>query len=191
MISEEKEAIEELKILKEDYWEDDGYGYATAECQKTITALDMAIEALEQKPCDMKQRVEKEYLYESLCEDLKRANAEIKRLLEPFEDAISRQAVDELSKELVHTTRDKADFLCNFWEGLQKLPSVTPKEKTGWIPVSEKYEHHIDHTDCIWYGDDSDCPVTCSQYRDGWNDAMDYIFKNGDGYRPYRRDENG
>jgi hypothetical protein len=61
----------------------------------------------------------------------------------------------------------------------------------GWIPVSEKYEHHIDHTDCIWYGNDSGCPVTCSQYRDGWNDAMDYIFKNGDGYRPYRRNENG
>jgi hypothetical protein len=49
-------------------------------------------------------------------------------------DAISRQAVDKLSKELVHTTRDKADFLCNFWEGLQKLPPVTPQPKTGrWI----------------------------------------------------------
>lgn len=55
---------------------------------------------------------------------------------EPCDDCISRQAVDELSKELVHTTRDKADFLCNFWEGLQKLPPVTPKEKTGrWIPL--------------------------------------------------------
>ena len=50
MTREEKEAIEELKILKEDYWEDDGYGYATAECQKAITALDMAIKALEQEP---------------------------------------------------------------------------------------------------------------------------------------------
>ena len=60
-----------------------------------------------------------------------------------------------------------------------------------WIPVSEKYEHHIDHTDCIWYGSNSGCPVTCSQYRDGWNDAMDYIFKNGAGYQPYRRNENG
>lgn len=55
---------------------------------------------------------------------------------QPCDDCISRQAVDELSKELVHTTRDKADFLCNFWEGLQKLPSVTPKEKTGkWIKI--------------------------------------------------------
>lgn len=30
-----------------------------------------------------------------------------------------------------------------------------------------KYEYHTDHTDCIWYGNDSGCPVTCSQYRDG------------------------
>lgn len=45
----------------------------------------------------------------------------------PCDDAISRQAVDELSKELVHTTRDKADFLCNFWERLQKLPPVYPQ----------------------------------------------------------------
>ena len=55
-------------------------------------------------------------------------------VLPECDDCISRQAVDELSKELVHTTRDKADFLCNFWEGLQKLPPVTPKEKTGhWV----------------------------------------------------------
>lgn len=54
--------------------------------------------------------------------------------------------------------------------------------------ISDKYEYHIDHTDCIWYGSDSGCPATCSQYRDGWNDAMDYIFKDGKGYQPYRRD---
>lgn len=53
-----------------------------------------------------------------------------------------------------------------------------------------KYEHHIDHTDCIWYWDGKNrCPSTCSQYRDGWNDAMNYIFKNGKGYNPYRRGE--
>ena len=81
--------------------------------------------------------------------------------------------------------KSKADFmkLCAD-EGSSENPYK-------WIPVSEKYEHHIDHTDCIWYGSDSGCPVTCSQYRDGWNDAMNYIFKNGDGYCPYRRNENG
>ena len=56
---------------------------------------------------------------------------------EPCEDAISRQAVDELSKELVHTTRDKADFLCNFWEGLRKIPPVTPKPKTKTVYCKE------------------------------------------------------
>lgn len=56
-------------------------------------------------------------------------------------------------------------------------------------PISDKYEYHIDHTDCIWYGNDSGCPVTCSQYRDGWNDAVGYIFKGGKGYQPYRREE--
>ena len=52
-----------------------------------------------------------------------------------------------------------------------------------------KYEYHTDHTDCPWYisGEESKCPVTCSQYRDGWNDAMNYIYKGGNGYRPYER----
>ena len=56
-------------------------------------------------------------------------------------------------------------------------------------PDKSKYEYHIDHTDCPWYisGVESKCPVTCSQYRDGWNDAMDYIYKGGNGYRPYKR----
>lgn len=54
-----------------------------------------------------------------------------------------------------------------------------------------KYEYHYDHTDCIWYRPEARnrCPVTCAQYRDGWNDAMNYIFRDGKGYRPYRRGE--
>ena len=55
-------------------------------------------------------------------------------------------------------------------------------------PDTSKYQYKIDHTDCIWYSDgDNRCPSTCSQYRDGWNDAMDFIFKNGCGYQPYKR----
>ena len=45
-----KEAIEELKILKEDYWDDDGYGHETKQYDDTMLALDMAIKALEQEP---------------------------------------------------------------------------------------------------------------------------------------------
>jgi len=55
----------------------------------------------------------------------------------------------------------------------------------------DKYEYHYDHTDCIWYRPEARnrCPATCAQYRDGWNDAMNYIFRDGKGYRPYRRGE--
>lgn len=58
-------------------------------------------------------------------------------------------------------------------------------------PEIEKYEYHYDHTDCIWYRPEARnrCPVTCAQYRDGWNDAMQYIFLDGKGYMPYRRDK--
>ena len=59
------------------------------------------------------------------------------------------------------------------------------------LPPKDKYEYHYDHTDCIYYSSKErhTCPSTCAQYRDGWNDAMQYIFRGGDGYRPYRRDE--
>jgi len=43
-----EEVIKELKILKEDYWDDDGYGHETKQYDDTMLALDMAIQALEQ-----------------------------------------------------------------------------------------------------------------------------------------------
>ena len=66
---------------------------------------------------------------------------------------------------------------------IEQLPSIQPD--------LGKYEYHYDHTDCIWYRPEARnrCPVTCAQYRDGWNDAMNYIFRDGKGYRPYRRGE--
>lgn len=45
-----EEAIKELEILKEEYWDDDGYGNETEQYDDTMTALDMAIKALEQEP---------------------------------------------------------------------------------------------------------------------------------------------
>ena len=68
-------------------------------------------------------------------------------------------------------------------EAIEALPSAQPD--------LGKYEYHYDHTDCIWYRPEARnrCPVTCAQYRDGWNDAMNYIFRDGKGYRPYRRGE--
>lgn len=45
-----EKAIKELEILKENYWDDDGYGHETEQYDDTMLALDMAIEALEQEP---------------------------------------------------------------------------------------------------------------------------------------------
>ena len=95
----------------------------------------------------------------------------------PCGDAIDRKLVCAFIDGLISDDSEREKGL----EYIRNMPPVNPT-KTG------QYEKHIDHTDCIWYGNDSGCPVTCSQYRDGWNDAMDYIFKNGKGYQPYRHD---
>ena len=78
----------------------------------------------------------------------------------------------------VHTPDDTPEY-----QAIEALPSAQPD--------LGKYEYHYDHTDCIWYRPEARnrCPVTCAQYRDGWNDAMNYIFRDGKGYRPYRRGE--
>ena len=107
-------------------------------------ALDMAIKALEQEPCDMKQRVEKEYLYESLCEDLKNANAEIKRLSEHCEDAISRQAVNILVDELARAISDERCCIsrgrstATIMQDILDLPSVNPQE-----PILDKIRAEV------------------------------------------------
>ena len=56
-----EEAIENLKILKENYWDDDGYGNETEQYNDTMTALDMAIKALEHEPREITLEDVKEY----------------------------------------------------------------------------------------------------------------------------------
>ena len=81
---------------------------------------------------------------------------------------------------------DKASKSCNGTDGVLKDALELLKEQE---PDHSKYEYKYDHTDCLWYWSDelNQCPSTCSQYRDGWNDAMNYIFKGGKGYQPYKR----
>lgn len=45
----QEEAVEKLKILKEDYWDDDGFGHESKLYDDTVVALDMAIKALEER----------------------------------------------------------------------------------------------------------------------------------------------
>ncbi len=52
MTREEREkVINNLKILKEDYWEDDGYGHETEDYKEMMWSLDIVINALEES-CD-------------------------------------------------------------------------------------------------------------------------------------------
>lgn len=99
-------------------------------------------------------------------------------------DLISRQAALNCFHDWIDKLGDvhEADEMPEY-RAIEALPSAQPHP--------EKYEYHYDHTDCIWYRSEARnrCPVTCAQYRDGWNDAMNYIFRDGKGYRPYRRDK--
>jgi hypothetical protein len=105
-----------------------------------------------------------------------------------MDDLISRQqAIDEIHEDADWLASQGSDWQVERMERdksiLMSLPSIQPD--------LGKYEYHYDHTDCIWYRPEARnrCPVTCAQYRDGWNDAMNYIFRGGKGYRPYRRGE--
>ena len=108
--------------------------------------------------------------------------------------------VDELIKSLTVNQLDcpgcpEPEFLPELIEILKEAPEAELPINNSWfqitLPPTDKYEYHYDHTDCIWFRPEAHnrCPSTCAQYRDGWNDAMNYIFRDGKGYRPYRRDK--
>lgn len=103
-------------------------------------------------------------------------------------DLIDRQAattIPVMPKEHRHyQTNNLDDAYEQGWNDLQDCIENLPTVQTE----PEKYEYHYDHTDCIWYRPEARnrCPSTCAQYRDGWNDCMQYIFNDGQGYSPYR-----
>lgn len=103
---------------------------------------------------------------------------------------------DDLAVLLERNEKLIDEWLANAIDDLiDELPTIIDRQAAidapSAQPSQDKYEYHYDHTDCIWYRPEARnrCPVTCAQYRDGWNDAMNYIFRNGNGYRPYRRDQ--
>ena len=111
-------------------------------------------------------------------------------------DCVSRQAaldaIKKLEKPAPTAQHLSAIFDCE--DTIKALPSAQPDhiaDGSTKVRMESKYEYHYDHTDCIWYRPEARnrCPSTCAQYRDGWNDAMQYIFRDGKGYRPYRRDK--
>lgn len=143
------EAIKELEYVKKQT------GYADI-------ALDLAIKALEQQPCEdciSREAVDNYivklmsgYLYDeerTRLEDLTAYIWElpsvtpnynsIKTELEPSEDCISREAVKEmLTEEWTKYMPMELDINLSFvMEKINELPSITPQQ-TRWIPVSER-----------------------------------------------------
>lgn len=116
----------------------------------------VAIKALEQQP-SLRDKLEKEYLVESLTEDLQKLyaeNEELHKKLEqqPSEDCISREAVLEglanIAKAKAKSDAQKSMMgRCMFF--VEQLPSVTPerpKAKAGhWIYTPKR--RMIDETD--------------------------------------------
>lgn len=79
-----EEAIKELKILKEDYWNDDGYGHETKQYDDTMLALDMAVNFLEKEPFMNKACVSSEVCEHDKVKILDKIRAEIEQNAYPI-----------------------------------------------------------------------------------------------------------
>ncbi|MCR5344400.1 MAG: hypothetical protein K6E70_13675, partial [Butyrivibrio sp.] len=144
-----EEAAKELEILKEDYWDDDGYGHETKQYDDIMLALDMAIEILEQEPCvgaisrQAAINIASGYCHPAnIAKELAKLPSVQPKLTE-CEDAISRA---ETVQFLTNHSNDFEDVkirmafqtASSLVNNPHNLPSVYPKPKTGhWIPVSE------------------------------------------------------
>jgi len=99
-----EEVIKELKILKEDYWNNDGYGYETNQYNDTLLALDTAIQALDQESILDKIRAEIVDIYcGQYCENTMTANEMREQVL----DIIDKYEA-EVGKKYKHS--------CCYWE---------------------------------------------------------------------------
>jgi len=120
-------------------------------------AVDMAIKALEQEPCedcDYSEIMDWE-------QDTKTGKAKpiywCERHKEPCDDAISRQAALDC---FTATKLKKFDFILHAREEIKKLPSVTQMPKTGhwedlhrcWICSECNQETHVEYKFCPYCG---------------------------------------
>jgi hypothetical protein len=128
-----EEAIKELKIIREDYWD---------EYNDSMPALDMAIKALEQEPCE--DCISRDSAIKAMDYDIKSFE---------FKSGVSRY-MDDIAK-LLNTIYE---IQVN---NIKALPSVIPQEtKTGhWIPVKFRPltdEEQKEYPDYCYM---ADCPM--------------------------------
>ena len=99
-------------------------------------ALRIAIKALEQEPT-MRDRLEKEYLLESIREDLEKLQAEndeLRKQIEPCDDTISREdAIKAFADMRDGYPQFHGDMISDYMVAkiLKELPPVTPSRPKG------------------------------------------------------------
>ena len=168
MTREREEAITELNTFK-----------IGAKSESGKNALDMAIKALKQEPCEdlINQRAATcrhgghcEWVACDKCNHYE-PNALSKQ---HCDDCISRQDVNNLVEELARVISDERCCILRgkrtIMQDILDLPSVIPKEKTGWIPVSERLpEESGDYLVTIkWlgsYSGDAYTEINIAEYR--------------------------
>ena len=84
-----------------------------------------------------------------LCQEATPSNSENPN---KCEDAISRQAaIDAFSMFAEYeSNRTNAEWVNRTRIVLSSLPSVTPKQRTGWIPVSERLPEDLEAVNITW-----------------------------------------
>ena len=139
----------------------------------------LAIEALEQQPCEdcISRDCDKCAYYDDganheACDECfadEYEHPNFKPKAQHCDDCISRQAVMDVLGDSINDDKDyhRAVVLLN------NLPPVTPKEKTGWIPVSERLpELH----NSVVATDNND--VFVAWYDEGWNSSDSQFDKH-------------
>ena len=94
---------------------------------------------------------------------------------EPCDDCISRQAVEKITWEEPSYT-DPLNVLTEIREKVRALPSVTPKEKTEWIPVSERLPEEFQRVLVTIVNYKGDKVVRVAEYF-SWNNGKKEIFQ--------------
>ncbi len=172
-----EEALQKVRGILTDVYPADGF-----------SEIEEIMSALEVQPCeDMERKIEKEYLFESLCEDLKKLQVENENLRNALEqepcdnlkavksiinkeiNLLEERILSEANKgrwvevEKCQCAIENLEFIDEY---IKSLPPVTPKQKTGhWIEHPHEAGENWDYSkyecsEChVWEEDDSDyCP---------------------------------
>ena len=128
-----KEAIRYLEICKK-YIDKIRASEGVEVSKEVCMALDMAIKALEQKPCDdtVSRGVFEQVMWErdTAIEQLRELGYELGQKIEPCDDCVSRQALLRKLNTKTHEYSNGMGFRKEWVELINSMPPVLPKRET-------------------------------------------------------------